>query len=174
MGINDSEVELRYSAPFSLSGGVDPSSPQQSLGLFISTTSFPAGVSHLFGDVSADENASRRTAYRCFFIANKNPDTMLTGVRAWIAVSPHDSRVGLGLDPIKSQPILYPIPQASRTNSQFHAPPNITFSQPTDQGSSIYVGNIGPGECRGLWVSRTSLMTKASKGVTASIIIASE
>jgi hypothetical protein len=126
MGINDSEVQLRYSAPFSLSGGTDPSSADQSLGVFISTTQFPAGISHLFSNVTADENASAKSAYRCFFLANTNPDIMLTGMRVWIASVSDNSDVSLGLDPTPSLPINSPIPQAVRTQKQSHPPEGLS------------------------------------------------
>lgn len=174
MGINGSEVQLLYSCPSSLSGGVDPGTPQRSLGLFVSTTAFSTGISHLFNSVTADENASEKSAYRCFFIANNNPDTMLTGLRVWITSTSQDVDVAIALDPYSPSPIHSPIPQASKTNNQFVAPYGVSFVYPTSNSDFLYIGNIAPGYCRALWIRRSSHMTKAARETQSSVIIASD
>src|SRR6056297_1755136 len=137
-------------------GNANASSPNGSLGGYISTTELVSDSLHnLFDFVSGDENLNMDSEYRCIFVHNNNATDTFLNVKAFIfeqAVGGADAF--MGVDPTAVSALASASAQAVVIVDEGTAPSGVSFSQPSDYASGLSLGDIGPGEVKALWFRR--------------------
>lgn len=151
--------------------------PNASLGKFISTTQVSGTALHnLFDAVSGAENAASDVEYRCVFIHNSH--ATLTLQNAVVYVSGGDPAGGaiiaIGVDTTAISAIGSGSDQALTVANESTAPAGVTFSLPTTAGGGLALGNIGPGQCKAIWIRRTANNTAAVSGETMTLAISGD
>lgn len=132
--------------------------PAASLGKYISTSTWSGGTLHdLFDAVTGDENAASRVDYRCLFIHNNHATLTYEGVVVYISAEVAGGcNVALGVDTTAASAIGSSSAQALTISSETTAPSGVSFSTPTTKATGLSLGNIGPGQCKAIWVRRTA------------------
>lgn len=169
MDAQDVDLEIRLSSPHAPSGAVSASTSIGSLGGFVSTTKYV--LMDLFSSVTSDENVSLKDSCRCVFITNTHLTSPIYGVRAWVEESHGGADISLAVDPISATPINSSLPQAARTPNTFTLPPGIKFEKPVTSGTALFLGDIGPGMCRAIWIRRSSHDSSATRAAGGIIIV---
>lgn len=140
-----------------LSGGSGNSNPNASLGGALSSTAWAGGVLHdLFDAVSALENAASNDDYRAIYVLNNHASLTAYGVTVYLSdqVAGGATLAIAVADEAKNTAI--------ETVADADTPPvGPSFSSPTTQETGISLGDLGPGEYRGLWLRRTAANTAA-------------
>lgn len=164
MAISASDILLKLSVKTGSAGNSTASTPAASLGKYISTTQVSGtALNNLFDDVSGDENAALESEYRCIFIHNNHATLTWQNVVVWTsgAVS-GGADAAIAVDNIAASAIGSASAQAAEIATEDVAPSGVgTFSAPTSKASGLSVGNIGPGQCRAIWVKRTTTNSAA-------------
>lgn len=130
-----------------LSGGGSNTDPDLSLGGIISTTQ--AGTD-LFDNVGATEASAGDTEYRGFYVKNTNATDTAFGVKIWIAtntpstytaaqIALADEAVGATIETIADEST---------------APSGPTFDDAEDEANALTIGDLAPGEYKGIWLKR--------------------
>lgn len=137
---------------FYLSGGAANSDPNSSLGGVISSTEIvDATLDNLFDTVTSSEATSGDIEYRCFYVQNDNVSLTLQSAVVWIQVqtaSP-DTSIAISVATEGVNNTVQVIPTEST------APVGQVFTQPSDEGTAIAIGDIPAGQFIGIWVQRT-------------------
>lgn len=160
MDAND--VRIRYSRTTG-PGDSGAGAAATSLGGFVSTTNVVSGALHnVFDVVSGAENAASDVEYRCVFICNTDSVDTLALTKVWILSQvASGASIAIGLDPAGVVGIDSASAQAATIATEQSAPTGVTFSAPTTEGAALSVGNLGPRQCRALWIRRTAADTAA-------------
>lgn len=140
-----------------LSGGATNTNPNASLGGVISSTEWTGGTLHdLFDVVTGDENAAQESEYRCIYVKNTHASLTWLGVKVWIsAETAGGANAAIGLDPAGNG-------NGSTTGvattiaNEDTAPTGVSFSSPTTKAAGLTIGDLGPGQCRAVWIRRTT------------------
>lgn len=161
MAATSSDVEYRYS------GGATNTSAAACLGGAMSTDA--SGVvgddvkNDLFDDVSSSEASAGDTEYRGIYIALKaaaggdltDAAAYMSGQSAnggdLIDLAVADEAIGVTIETIANEST---------------APSGPTFSHPTTYAGGIVIGDLTPGDERGLWVKRTITAGATSGSIT--------
>lgn len=141
--------------------------PNASLGKYLSTTQITDAVdNNLFDDISGDENAAGAVDYRCIFVHNAHATLTLQGAVAWLAAEVSGgASIAIAIDNIAASAIGSASAQAAQIATETTAPTGVgAFSSPTTKGAGLSVGDLGPGQCRAIWVRRTAANTSALTG----------
>lgn len=139
-------TEIKYY----LSGGASNSDPNASLGGAISSTEVVDNtVNNLFAYAPASEALAGSTKYRAFFI--KNTHATLTAIDTKIYISSNtpsaDTAVTIALaDEAVGTGTIETIADEDT------APSGPTFSTADGIGNALTIGDIAPGEMKGIWV----------------------
>lgn len=154
MSIVASDIKKRFSVA-AAAGDTTAGTAATSLGDQISTTDITdATVGNLFDDVSGAEAAAGDTEYRCFFVLNNH--ATLTYQGATVAVQSETSggaSVTLALDNIAVSAKGSSSAQATTIADESSAPSGVgAFS-----AGPLTIGDIPPGQCKGIWVKRVVL-----------------
>lgn len=164
MAITASDILLKLSVKTGSAGNSTAGTPAGSLGKYISTTQISGTpLNNLFDDISGDENAASNVEYRCIFVHNSHATLTWQGVVAWTsgAVS-GGADAAIAVDNIAASAIGSASAQAAEITDEDTAPSGVgAFSAPTTKGTGLSLGNIGPGQCRALWVRRTATNSAA-------------
>lgn len=156
MPIVSSDIHYR------LSGGASNTDPNASLGGAKSSTQ--AG-SNLYDNVSSAEAAAGDIEYRCFYIHNNHGSLTMLDSKIWIqANTPSadtDLAIGLGTSALNAT--------EQTVATENNAPSGVTFSAAANEGASIALGNIPPGQHRAVWVRRTVNAAAAATNDTATL-----
>lgn len=173
MPIAPADILQKLSTTSGSAGDSTAGTPANSLGKYISTTEITdATLNNLFDDVSGDDNAAEESEYRCYFIHNDHATLTYQNVKAWI-----DDQVSggadaeIGIDPTAASAIGAATDQAVEVADEDTAPAGVSFVNEATAGSKangLDLGDIGPGECRAIWVKRTTTNSGAlnNDGVT--------
>jgi hypothetical protein len=132
-----------------LSGGTGNTDPELSLGGAQGGAVSPVALHNLFADVLGSEAAGGLTDYRLVYWKNTHPTdpvSIAVYIDQQLPVANESIALGVPTEPAGTDVAAI----ATRTT----APPGVSFSSPTDIGSSLDLGDIGPGEARGLWIER--------------------
>ena len=133
-----------------LSGGASNTDPNQSLGGEISNTELVDNALHnLFDRVSASESQSGDIEYRAVFIKNTHPILTLYNAKVYIesnTPSP-DTHCQISVDNEDGSPI-QTIPNEDT------APSGQTFYDADGEANALLIGDLGPGQVKGLWINR--------------------
>ncbi|MGW8180029.1 MAG: hypothetical protein ACWGQW_14900 [bacterium] len=172
MAILEADIVYRYSVKSGSAGDTEASTPDASLGKYMSTSSVDLGVpaNNLFDDVNGQESSAGDVEYRCFFILNDHATLTLVAPFVWLeAEVGGGADVAIGLDPAGVVPRGQAGAQAAEIATEDNAPVGVSFSSPTSKATGLAASNIPPDYCQAVWVRRTvapGTAAKAGDGVT--------
>jgi hypothetical protein len=170
MAIQSTDILLKLATTAGTQGNTNTSTPNASLGKYISTTQITdATLNNLFDNISGDENAASTVDYRCIFIHNNHATLTWQSVVVWLLSEvAGGANTAIGVDTTAASAIGSSSAQALTIANETTAPAGVTFSSPTTQGAGIVVGDIPAGQCRAIWVRRTATVSAAlnNDGVT--------
>ena len=134
---------------YQLSGGAANAVPLSSIG---GAKSSVASGTTIFDDVSSAEATSGDTEYRCVYITNNHGTLTMLSPKVWIqANTPStftDVGIGLGAQAVN-------VAETAIANENT-APGSVTFNNTyVDYTSGLALGDIPPGQFRGIWIRRT-------------------
>ena len=153
-------------------GNASASTPAASLGKYVSTTAWSAGV---FDIITAAENAASTTDYRCVFAVNTSAADTAGAVKVWIGQVAGGASVVIAIDPRAASAVGSTTAQAAVTTSETVAPSGVTgWAAPMTADTGLLLGRLGPGQCRALWIKRTAANTTAMTGDGFSLTFRSE
>lgn len=145
---------------YRLSGGSANTNPNSALGGAMSSTAIVDNVAqNLFDNVSGTESRDGDTEYRCFFVLNNHGTLTFQNARIWLsALTPSaDDEVDIALSEVSPGTTDDRVianegtdPNASPNNSRTA----LVFSRPTTSGTALTIGDIAPGQRKGIWVRR--------------------
>lgn len=135
-----------------LSGGAGNADPNASLGGAISSTELVSNsVNNLFALAPAAEADAGSVKYRAVFVKNTHATLTLISPKVYIASntpSPTTAvKIGLALE--TGSPI------DTIANEDTAPDPAVTFVTAADFANGISLGNLAPGETKGIWIEYT-------------------
>lgn len=156
--IASSDIVFVYSVKTGSAGDTTASSGAASLGKYASTTAL-AGAT--FDDISAAENAASAVDYRVVFLKNNHATNTLKNAVVYIsAETSGGASIALAADNIAASAKGSSSPQATELATETTTPSGVgTFSSPTTSGTGVALGNIGPGQVKGIVIRRTAANT---------------
>lgn len=173
MAITSTDIVLRYSVVTGAAGDSTAGTAAGSLGKYASTTAVATGANGLFDDISGAENAASTVDYRCIFVLNNHATlTMQNAVVYLSAEVAGGASVALAVDNIAASAKGSASAQAAQIANETTAPTGVgAFSSPTTVATGLALGNITPGQVRGVWVRRTAANSAAldADGVTIGV-----
>lgn len=173
MAITSTDIVLRYSVVTGAAGDSTASTQAGALGKYVSTTAVATGANGLFDDISGAENAASTVDYRCIFVLNNHATlTMQNAVVYLSAEVGGGASVALAVDNIAASAKGSASAQAAQIANETTAPTGVgAFSSPTTVATGLALGNITPGQVRGVWVRRTAANSAAldADGVTIGV-----
>ena len=140
-----------------LSGGASNSDPDAALGGAKSSTAWTGGSLHdLFDVVSGAENAASEAEYRAIYIQNGHGTLTMQGLSVYVSA---ETTGGAALAiAIADEAIDATIETIADEDT---APSGPSFTTPTTTGAALLIGDLDPGESRGLWIRRTAANNSA-------------
>lgn len=140
-----------------LSGGSGNTDPNNSLGGAISSTQIVSDTAqNLFDNVTGNESLNGSEEYRCFFVKNANGTLTLENARIWIAsnTTSGDDTIAMALGdvPVGTSPeqtVAFP------GNNPPSSPALNFTTAATNSATALEIGNIPPGQHKGIWLRRT-------------------
>lgn len=170
MAIQSTDILLKLATTAGAAGNANTSTPNASLGKYISTTVITDAVlNNLFDNISGDENAAATVDYRCVFIHNAHATLTWQAIVAYLLSEvAGGANIAIGVDPTAASAIGAAGVQALTIANETTAPAGVVFTSPTTLGAGIVIGDIAPGQCRAIWVRRTATISAAlnNDGVT--------
>ena len=164
MPIVTADIKTMLSIPGATVGFTDAQPDKDdSLGEFMSTTEWLGGTLHdLFDPVTAQENIDLTVDYRCVFIHNTHATLTFIDCKVWIQSEvAGGADIAIGVDPAAASAEDAVVAQAAVIATEEDVPAGVAFTSPVDDTTAVAVGDIGPGECRALWIRRTPNNTPA-------------
>ncbi len=148
-----------------LSGGSSNSNPNLSIGGAESSVEIVDATLHnLFDIVSSAEGAAGDTEYRCYYVHNGHATLTMQSAKVYITTNTPDSdttvEIGLAAAAINSA--------ETAIANENTAPSSVTFSTPSS-GSPLAIGDIPPGQYKGVWVKR--IVTAGAAAYNADSVI---
>lgn len=170
MAIVNTDILLKLSTTAGAAGNSNTSTPNASLGKYISTTQLVDNTPlNLFDNISGAENAAATVDYRCLFIHNNHATLSWTTVVLWLLSEvAGGASIAIGVDPTAASAIGAAGAQALTIANETTAPAGVAFSSPVTFGTGLAVGDIAPGQCKAIWIRRTAAVSAAltNDGVT--------
>ena len=151
------------------SGGAANADPNASLGGIISTTQITDNSLHnLFDKISGAEAEAGDIEYRCIFIKNTHASLTYQGVKIYISTNtPSPSTdVNISVATESGSPV-------QTIANESAAPSAQTFSNPTNIGTALTIGDLAPGASKGIWIKRV-VTAGASAFANDSVILSYE
>ena len=163
MAFTASDLAVRLSTGSAgTAGNTSTSTPNASLGKYISTTT--AGPA-LFDTISDAENKGSVIDYRCFFVVNTHATDTMPGLKVWIkAQVPGAASASIAVDPNPATPIGSTTAQAAVIATETTTPSGMTFSAPVTDATALIIGDLPAGSCRAIWVKRAAADSPALAG----------
>lgn len=163
MAITATDILYKFSVKTGAAGNSTAGTADGSLGKYISTTQITDATLHnLFDVVTGDENAASDVEYRCFFVHNAHASLTWENVVAWLSSeTAGGAAAAIAVDGVAASAIGSATAQADEVANESTAPTGEAFSSPTTKAAGLALGNIGPGQCRAVWVRRTAANTGA-------------
>lgn len=174
MAIVASDIVLRLSV---VTGAAGDSTAQgnvnNSLGKYVSTTAMGTGANSLYDDISGAENTASTVDYRCFFVLNNHATLTMLATAVYLSSEvAGGASVAIALDNIAASAKGSASAQAAQIANETTAPTGVgTFSSPTTRAAGLLIGDLTPGQVKGVWVRRTAANSAAldADGVTFGI-----
>lgn len=176
MPIAVADIKVRLSVTTAASGNSSASSGPASLGKYISTTDVPTTKHGFFDMVSGTDNAAQVTDYRCYFVYNSHATLTLMDPKVFLngGDPAGGTLVAIAVDPTAKSAVGSSTAQALTAASETAPGSSITgltYSAPSSSGSGLSIGDLGPGECRAVWVRRTAQNNAAVTGETVTLSV---
>jgi hypothetical protein len=171
MAITASDILLKFSVKTGSAGNSTAGTAAGSLGKYISTTQLTDNsLNNLFDDVTGDENAASESEYRCIFVHNAHASLTWQNVVVWLSAEVSGgASITIAIDNVAASAIGSASAQADQVTNEDTAPSSVgAFSGPTSKGTGLSLGSLAAGQCRAVWVKRTTANTAAldADGVT--------
>jgi hypothetical protein len=100
--------------------------------------------------------------YRCFFVHNAHATLTWYSPVVWISSeTAGGASAAIGVDATATSAIGASSAQAVTIANELTAPSGVTFTAPASKAAGLAVGDLGPGQCRAIWVRRTAANTAA-------------
>jgi hypothetical protein len=135
---------------YRLSGGGSNTDPAASLGGAMSSTQVSATLNQFFDLVSSAEATAGDTEYRCIYVANTGTTTAL-GAKLWIQSNTPNSdnqiAIALGGEGLNGT--------AETVANESTAPSGESFSEPSNEGAALSLGDLAQNDEYPVWVRRT-------------------
>lgn len=161
MAINAStDIVIRLSV-VAAAGDTTSSTGATSLGDQVSTTAMGTSLHSLFDVITGSENAASTTDYRCVFILNNHATLTAYSVKVYLtgAVS-GGADLTIALDNIAISAKGSGSAQAATIANETTAPSGVgSFSAPSTDGTGLSVGDLAPGQVKGIWLKRVAANT---------------
>lgn len=154
---------------YRLSGGAANTSPAASLGGAMSTAGggiiTSGAANNLWDDVSSAEASAGDIEYRGFYVKNNHGSITWENVVVWIdgLTSSADTEFDIALADEAVNVAMETIANEST------APSGPSFTRPTSKGTGLSIGNIPPGQYKGIWIRRTVNALAAAANDSGSI-----
>lgn len=165
MPITSSDLLVKLSVKTGSAGNTTAQAdPNASLGKYISTTQLTDNaLNNLFDNVSGDENAASAVEYRCIFLHNAHATLTLQGTKVWVSAEVSGgANVAIAVDNVAASAVGASSAQAAEIANDTTAPTGVgAFSTPTTKATGLVFGDIGPGQCRAIWIRRTATNSAA-------------
>jgi len=170
MPIAATDILLKFSV-VAAAGNTTAGTAAGSLGDQISTTQITdATLGNLFDDITGDENAASEAEYRGIFVHNNHATLTYLSPVVWISAEVAGGAVAaLSVDTTAASVIASASPQMKQIADENTAPATQTFSAPTTKATGLALGDIPPGQCKGIWIRRTAANTAAVSNDGATI-----
>jgi hypothetical protein len=170
MAIVAGDILLKLSTKSGSAGNTLTSTPNASLGKYISTTQVSGtALNNLFDDVTGQENFDSDVEYRCVFVHNNHATLALQNAVVYVSSQVSGgAAAAIAVDSVASSVLGSSSAQALEVTDENTAPAAISFSTPTTRGTGLSLGNIAAGSVKAFWVRRTAANTAAldNDGVT--------
>jgi hypothetical protein len=155
MAIASTDIVYRYSVA-AAAGDTTASSAAASLGDQVATNGPTTAVANnLWDDTTGAESAAGDVEYRCVFVLNNHATLTLIAAVAYIASqTAGGGLIEMGLDPAAISAKGAASAQAATIANESTAPAGVTFTSPTS-GSPLAIGDMAPGQVKGIWLRRT-------------------
>jgi hypothetical protein len=152
MPIVNTDLVMRLSVVTASAGDTQAGTPATSLGDQVSTTALTnATIENLFDNVPGSEAAAGRVEHRCVFILNNHGSLTATNTRFGLtSQTAGGGTIDFGVDPAAKSAKGSASAQAATIASETAVPAGVTFA-----GTEITLGDLAPGEVRGVWLRRT-------------------
>ena len=163
MPITGTDIVLRHSVKTGAAGDSTAGTQAGSLGKYVSQTPVGTGANAKFDDISGAENAASEAEYRCFFVLNNHATlTMINAVVYLQAEVAGGANIAIAVDNIAASAKASASAQAAEILNEDTAPSGVSaFSSPTTIATGLALGNIGPGQVKGVWMRRTATNSAA-------------
>lgn len=159
MAITASDILFRLSTQTGSAGNSQASTPNASIGGYVSTTALTdATLNNLFDDVSGTENTALDVEYRCLFVYNSHATLAFQNVVVWIdSQVAGGADVAIGVDTTAASAVNAGAPQALMPADENTAPSGVTFSTlAVNKGTGLSLGNIPATNVKAIWIRRTA------------------
>lgn len=152
MPIASSDIKYRLSVA-AAAGDTTAGTPSTSLGDQVSTTVITtATLNNLFDDVSGAESAAGDTEYRCIFVINDHATLTLQNATIQVlSQTAGGGSIDIATDNIAVSAKGSASPQAEAEADESTAPTSVSAFG----AGPLSLGNLGPGQVKGVWVRRT-------------------
>lgn len=163
MPIASTDVLVKLATTAGAAGNANTSTPAASLGKYISTTQLVDNNLHnLFNQADGTENAASASKYRCLFIHNNHATLSYTNIRIYLLSEVAGGAVlAIGGDATAASAIGAAGVQAVTIANEDTAPAGVAFTAPVSLVTGINIVDLTPGQCRAIWVRRTTANTAA-------------
>src|SRR5260221_3967290 len=144
MSITYTDILLKLATTAGAAGNSNTSTPNESLGKYISTTQLVDNtINNLYDNISGDENAALTVDYRCLFIHNAHATLSYTTIVAYLLSEvAGGASIAIGVDTTAASVIGSASAQALTIANETTAPAGVTFSSPVTLGTGIAIGDI--------------------------------
>lgn len=158
MSVTSTDILLKLATTAGAAGNSNTSTPNASLGKYISTTQLTDNALHnLFDIIDGNENAASTVDYRCLFIHNSHATLSWTNIRVYLLSEvAGGASLAIGVDTTAASAIGSAGAQAVTIATEITAPTGAVFTAPTTLASAVNIGDLAPGQCRAIWIRRTA------------------
>lgn len=174
MPITSTDILFKLSTLLGSAGNTTASTPDASLGKYVSTTQVSGtALNNIFDNISGEENAASEAEYRCIFVHNSHATlTLLNAVVYMTSDVAGGANVALSVDTTAASAVGSSTAQAKQIVDENSAPVSQTFvDTPVSRATGLALGNIGPGQVRAVWIRRTATnsVAQANDGFTLNV-----
>jgi len=173
MAITAANIKFMYSDSASSQGGSTSGSASSSLGGYTGSGEVAATLHGLFDKITGQENADSNDDYRCIFVYNDHGTLTLESAVMWIsAETAGGASIEIATDDIAASLYASTSAQAGTIADADTPPTGISsFNTSTTKSGGLSLGDIGPGEVKGVWIKRLAANTTAlnNDGVTLKV-----
>jgi hypothetical protein len=158
MAITATDILWKFSVA-AAAGNTTAGTAATSLGDQVSTTQITdATLNNLFDDISGAENAASEAEYRCIFVHNAHATLTLQNATVQVlSQTAGGASADIATDNIGNVAVGSASAQAATVANEDTAPSGVSAFG----AGPLSIGDLGPGQVRGVWVRRTAANSAA-------------